>query len=332
MENSCKNVNALVSVIVPVYNVKQYLQHCLDTITSQSYQNLEIILVDDGSTDGSGDICDTYSLAESRCVVIHQENRGVWAARNAGQKVAKGDFIIFVDGDDYLHVDMIKCLYDSLLQNPQCGFAMCKYIQTSTYHKDSHVQSETRSQIMSMEQVINMKNQTIIEVVWNKLYRRSLIDDVWSRKYRIAQDVDFNCRVFQRLEYAVLVDSVLYYWFQRSSSAMHQYDYWRAYLMTVTDIYYRNYTDCSNANKILKGYFLQKLYWRMLSLRTLSWRTEDETIAFQKCRDIIKNTSKFYLTCGRVSLLQRLYVMLLLVSPPFISYCMMHVKRKMRNR
>ena len=87
----------LISVIVPVYNVETFLLRCLESITSQTYHNLEIILVDDGSTDSSGEICDSFVKTESRASVIHQENGGLWYARNTGQKEAKGDFIMFVE-------------------------------------------------------------------------------------------------------------------------------------------------------------------------------------------------------------------------------------------
>ena len=115
----------LISVIVPVYNVETFLLRCLESITSQTYKNIEIILVDDGSTDSSGAICDSFVETETRSFVIHQENHGLWHARNTGQNKSKGDFIMFVDSDDYLHVDAIKILYEALIQHPACGLAMC---------------------------------------------------------------------------------------------------------------------------------------------------------------------------------------------------------------
>ena len=144
----------LISVIVPVYNVETFLLRCLESITSQTYHNLEIILVDDGSTDSSGEICDSFVKTESRASVIHQENGGLWYARNTGQKEAKGDFIMFVDSDDYLHVDAIRVLYEALVQHPTCGLSMCKYKQTFTLDEDIRKVGENRTEIWSVEQLI----------------------------------------------------------------------------------------------------------------------------------------------------------------------------------
>lgn len=323
--------NVLISVIVPVYNVEPYLKHCLASIAAQSYHNLEIILVDDCSTDGSGEICDSFAQTDSRCIVVHQENQGVWAARNTGQKIAKGEFIMFVDSDDYIHVDMIKCLYESLKQNPQCGFAMCKYKPTESYDEDSHSKFDFSYRILSTEQVFEVGNEGLVYVVWNKLYRRSLIEGLFARNYRIAQDVDYNSRVYVRLEYAVFVEHELYFWMQRGSSATHKSDYWYSFLMIITDIYYRNYNEILNNNKLVSGHLLQSLYWRLLSLKAYVWRSENENTVCLKCRCIMRETWYSYLSCNQVSLFMRLYVFTLLCAPSVISHFMMLTRRKIKK-
>lgn len=330
MNNHMEN-NALVSVIVPVYNVKLYLEHCLVSISTQSYNNLEIILVDDGSTDGSGDICDTYAKSDSRCIVIHQENQGLWAARNTGQKIAKGDFIMFVDSDDYIHIDMIKCLYESLKQNSQCGFSMCKYKPTESSDEDTHFKFDCSYRILSTEQVFGVGNEGLVYVVWNKLYRRSLIEGLFARNYRIAQDVDYNSRVYVRLKYAVFVEHEFYFWMQRRSSATHKSDYWYSFLMVITDIYYRNYNEILNNNKLVSGHLLQSLYWRLLSLKAFVWRSENERTVSIKCRRILRETWYSYLSCKRVPLLKRLYVFTLLCVPSVISHFLMVARRKIKQ-
>ncbi len=104
----------LVSVIVPVYNIEAYLPHCLECIEAQTYKNLEIVLVDDGSTDGSGRICDEFAAKDPRARVIHQPNTGCWAASNAGQDAATGEYLWFPDGDDYFHKDIIRLMYEAI--------------------------------------------------------------------------------------------------------------------------------------------------------------------------------------------------------------------------
>ena len=313
--------NALVSVIVPVCNVKMYIEHCLASISAQSYKNLEIIIVDDGSTDGGSAICDAYAERDSRCIVVHQENHGLWAARNTGQKIAKGDFIMFVDSDDYIHVDMISSLYDALIQNPQCDLALCNYRTTVSFDEDTNVALDYSYQVLSLDQVLRIKNQTFVYVVWNKLYRRSLLEGLFARSYRTTQDVDFNIRVFARINNAVFIDNEYYFWMQREDSAMHKRDYWYSYLMMVTDIYYRNYFELFDKNSFLCSHLLVSLYWRLLSLKSFAWGTDKAEIASSKCRRIMKQTWRSYLCCRRISLLKRLYVLLLLCLPSIIPYC-----------
>ena len=114
-----------VSVIVPVYNVEQYLEECIDSIINQSYTNIEIILVDDGSTDNSGAICDNYQNIDDRIKVIHQKNMGLSGARNSGVRVCSGDWITLVDGDDIIHPKMIEILYGSI-KNTDAKIAFCR--------------------------------------------------------------------------------------------------------------------------------------------------------------------------------------------------------------
>ena len=310
----------LISVIVPVYNVETFLLRCLESIASQTYHNLEIILVDDGSTDTSGDICDTFSKTESRSFVIHQTNLGVWYARNVGQKKSKGDFLMFVDSDDYLHVDAIRVLYEALVQNPMCGLAMCNYKRTSTLDENVRLVDENRPEILSVEQLLYVCEGVLGDVLWNKLYRRSLIYDIMARDYRIAQDVDFNLRVYLRLDSLVMVHRVLYFWVQRSGSTMKKKDYKLNYLITITNIYHRNYVENRTNVNLLSVYFLRRLYSRMLYLKAHALGTDNKRKAFLQCSEYINDTRHSYLTCSRIPLFERWGVFVLLYHPRLMKW------------
>ena len=314
------NEEPLISVIVPVYNVETFLPRCLESITSQTYQNIEIILVDDGSTDSSGDICDSYVKTESRSSVIHQANRGLWYARNVGQEKSKGDFILFVDSDDYLHVDAIRVLYEALVQHPTCGLAMCNYKRTSTLDDDIRKVDEGRTEIMSVEQLIHLRDGVLGDVVWNKLYRRSLISDIMAREYRISQDLDFNSRVFLRMDRLVLVDRELYFWMQRSGSATKKKDYRLNYLMTITDIYHRNYVENRTNLNLLSVFFLRRLYSRMIYLKAHALGTDNKKKAYLQCSEFIKDTKQSYLKCAKIPLIERCGVFVLLHHPRLMKW------------
>ena len=118
----------LISIIVPVYRVEQYLPKCLDSIMTQTYRNLEIILVDDGSPDRCGEICEAYVRKDNRILVVHQENAGLSAARNIGLEIFHGEYLMFVDSDDYLHQDAIRILYERMIADESdiaVGNAVC---------------------------------------------------------------------------------------------------------------------------------------------------------------------------------------------------------------
>ena len=170
--------DSLVSVIIPVYNVEKYLSQCLESVINQTYKNLEIVVIDDGSTDNSGQICDSFGKADSRIVVIHSENRGVSVARNIGIQNAHGEFISFVDSDDFLDEDFYEYLV-SLIRIDNCDIAYCSYRKI---YNDEPVNSE-KSQIKKSivltgrEAAINALRlrKEFGLVIWNGLYKASKI-------------------------------------------------------------------------------------------------------------------------------------------------------------
>ena len=119
-------MDELISVIVPVYNVEKYISRCIESIMKQTYKNIEIILIDDGSTDNSGKICDEYSLKDDRINVIHKKNGGLSDARNTGLDIAKGKYISLIDSDDFVSKFFIETLYNTC-KNENCEIAICEY-------------------------------------------------------------------------------------------------------------------------------------------------------------------------------------------------------------
>ena len=129
----------LISVIVPVYNVEKYLDKCINSLINQSYNNLEIILIDDGSTDNCGEICDKYALKDNRIKVIHKKNEGLSAARNLGISISKGDYIIFIDSDDWVDKEILLKLLN-LIKKYNSDIAVCDYLLT--YDENEYIEKE----------------------------------------------------------------------------------------------------------------------------------------------------------------------------------------------
>lgn len=213
----------LVSVVVPVYNVAPWLPACLDSIVNQRYRLLDIILVDDGSTDGSGDICEQYARRDSRIRVVHQSNQGLSAARNTGLDLVRGEYVLMPDADDTLHPQLISLAHRALMQG-DFPFAM---VWASEVDKpvsyDSCVPVEgTSLRLLTQDELVGgLTNRTTMgincHVVWNKLYRRCAICNLRFEE-TASQDTVFNTHLFLHVPYAIVVDASLYYWLQREGS------------------------------------------------------------------------------------------------------------------
>lgn len=219
----------MVSVIVPIFNIEDYLIRCLDSVLNQTYRDLEIILVDDGSTDSSGRICDEYAKRDARIRVIHKGNGGLSSARNAGLEQATGEYIFMPDGDDVLHPQMIGILYD-LIKSGDYDFSMCYgekvYDISAISKKCAEIKEVITKNIYSHNEIMGDlfsggENHLWYAVVWNKLYRRSILEGFFFKKI-CPEDIEFNSRVFLRTRKAIITSCVLYYYIQRPNSILNQ--------------------------------------------------------------------------------------------------------------
>ena len=200
----------MVSIIIPVYKVEKYLSKCIESIFKQTYFDLELILVDDGSPDKCPEICDTYASKDERVVVIHQKNAGVSAARNAGLEKAKGEYIGFVDPDDWIAPEMYKKMI-SELESSESDLAICGY---EYYDEDYHVDEQRRykvrfNEVVDQKEIMNRFSDmppSIRHVVWNKVFRKDLLD---KQKFKVglhsSEDVYFLNEYVQKIQRAVIV-------------------------------------------------------------------------------------------------------------------------------
>lgn len=211
----------LISVIVPVYNVEKYLDKCVQSIVDQTYTNLEIILVDDGSPDSCGTMCDTWATRDSRIRVIHKENGGSGQARNWALDAAKGALIAFVDSDDYIAKEMLFYLYTLLLDG--ADIAECAFVETSDdfaefARKDITVSVFTAEEAMRE----HICDTAFRQVIWNKLYRRGVIGDIRFPEGTKIDDEFFTYRVLGNAKRLILSNKICYAYRQQSESVMHQ--------------------------------------------------------------------------------------------------------------
>lgn len=298
----------LISVIIAVYNVEEYLPRCLKGITNQSYKNLEIILVDDGSTDGTGLLCDQFAEKDSRAKVIHQPNRGLWAARNAGQDVSTGDFLWFADGDDYFHKDILRLMHSAITQTNDNGeqydMVVVQHLRTPSLSEDVaeeivHIKKKYYS---SQDEIMYglFKTKDLFTSAWNKLFRRSLVEDIRNENYARSQDWDYCFKVFLRINNLVKIDNCLYFWVYRPYSAVNSADFVQILAKCKTLMFYRNYVELPADKKKYSHYLLDGLYRLIIDFEDKLYGNNALKDVEKHCRTIIAKTWLDYLRCKEV--------------------------------
>lgn len=207
-----------ISVIVPVYNAQHYLEKCLDSITGQSYRNLEIILVDDGSKDKSGEICDRYAAADGRIKVIHRENGGISAARNSGLNIATGEYYGFADSDDWMESDMYQFLQNDLTSTG-ADIAVCGFFRTFDKFEEPNDRSHTR-RVMKRAEALDwlLQDRLLQNYYWCKLYKRELFNGIRMPEGRTFEDAFTQHLIFEKARKVVLHNIPKYHYLIRSDS------------------------------------------------------------------------------------------------------------------
>ena len=301
-----------ISIIVPVYNVVDYLPRCLSCIEKQTYKNLEIILVDDGSSDGSGRLCDEFVSRDPRARVIHHpENIGLWAARNTGQDAAHGEYIWMPDGDDYFHKDIVRLMHKAINQTNTFGkkydMAIVSHRRTDCLDEDILYEIESPSFVeMSLEEVL--KSLTIArpavafncKSVWSKLLRKELIKDIRTGNYKFSQDLDFSIKVYLKNPDIVFVNKELYFWVRRPSSAMGSQDWWLNANYFGARILYDNFRAWQGGENKFLQYMLKELYIRMTNLLEFVQGKNNRSSIRNECRKMVRHTWMAYLNCKEI--------------------------------
>ncbi len=214
--------NKLISIIVPIYKVEKYLTKCVDSILEQTYKNIEVILVDDGSPDKCGEICDNYAKKDNRVKVIHKKNGGLSDARNSALKIAKGEYIGFVDSDDYIAKDMYETLYD-LSERYKADISIVSFYELIGDRiidvKDSN-EVEIFDKIEGMKQLL--EDSKIQSYAWNKLFKRNLLENIEFPTGRTFEDIATTFLLFEKCNTIVRKETPKYYYVRREDSIVGQ--------------------------------------------------------------------------------------------------------------
>ncbi len=240
-----------VSIIIPIYNAQKYIEACLDSILKQTYQDFEVILVDDGSSDATGSICDHYARKNMGITVYHRENAGVSASRNFGLAHATGKYILFVDADDTIEPDMLEgCILLAEKNNAELVICSFRYYMTEDNRK---VENSLQNEVFVTEKELfdhwftELVDTEILNPPWNKLIRRDLLDRnhiQFNEKFSICEDMAFSIQILCASERIVLTDKMYYNYYLKSSGTL-VFKFHDNYFEALTNFYQSAYEYCT---------------------------------------------------------------------------------------
>lgn len=268
-----KNIDKKISIIVPVYKVEQYIRRCLDSILMQTYSNLEIILIDDGSPDLCGQICDEYAEKDDRIKVIHQKNAGLSAARNAGIEVATGEYFSFVDSDDFVYKDYCKVLLNIAEKN-HASIAVCEHVRTTEDFlkpQDKKYSVIVRNKKEAMHHLICNENTNY---VWGKIYKRELFQNIRFLSGRLYEDIAIMYQLMDQCDCVAYVDAPYYGYYDNLNSIIQKVD--TKTLFQVLLAWYEQYQFCSKKYQELTKPCLKKMLHYYLLSYSYALSTNDD--------------------------------------------------------
>ncbi|MBR2903596.1 MAG: glycosyltransferase, partial [Clostridia bacterium] len=282
----------LISVIVPIYGVEKYLNKCVESIANQTHKDLEIILVDDGSKDNCPVLCDEWAKKDARVKVVHKENGGLSDARNAGYPFVTGDYISFIDSDDYIeptfYETLLKAMEKSGAEIAECG---TRYVDEEG--KELKLRQSQDGEFDKITALLRLiKEDGLYQTVWNKLYKKEVVDGLLFEKGKYNEDEFWTYRVFDKATKIVSVETALYNYLQRSSSIIgvgyniRRLDGLDALYERME--YLQRYEELS---KQLHQDFVLTALWHLQSvLKYLQGDVKKQTV--QKIKGMIKSTPK----------------------------------------
>lgn len=311
IELACPPPKQMISVIVPVYNAEKKIAICLNSILSQTYNNLEVLLIDDGSTDSSAEICKVYCEKDARCKLICQKNQGVAGARNAGLRMAQGAYIAFVDNDDWIHPQYFEYLHRAI---NEADFQLSMVLGVLSYVGNIEsvkpilpYSTRVLSGEMLMEGLFSKSISTRLGseipygVIWARLYRKELLEDLFFKDI-VEEDVEYSARVLGRIKYATLVPERMYYWIQYPDSQHCNISPQR--MKTRIDCYVSALGEIPLDKQKLRGCGIECLFRKIISTRYIY----DRYALYRPFKDEVRRNIKSIIKTYRSEYLWNRYI------------------------
>lgn len=318
----------LISVIVPVYNVEQYLNKCVDSIIDQTYRNIEILLIDDGSTDTSGAICDEYSQRYDNVKTYHKKNGGLSSARNYGIERAAGEYLGFVDSDDYIHKEMYERLY-SLIREYDADLAECKL--TDVYNgKVRSAGKETEVVVVNSETAIDyaFKAEIASVAAVDKLYRRSLFDHIRYPEGKTIEDGYVIVDILSECNRVVISSEELYYYVHRKGSITT--NAFSKKNLDAIDTYEKNYRIIKDKYPAILDTAKMRLCWANFYVldKIIYDNSEENKETKKKVISFLRKNCGFILRNEQFTKGRKFATAMLMISPKLYKMCVVLQNRK----
>ncbi|MBW8348411.1 glycosyltransferase [Bacillus sp. IITD106] len=309
----------LISIIVPVYNVQSYLPRCIDSVLEQTFSEYELILINDGSTDDSGNICDEYTKKDSRILVIHKENGGVSSARNVGIDAANGQYIGFIDSDDFIHQKMYEILFLTAKKHSSdivvCDFLKVRNENVSLNNTDYNIKHFTNTQALNELYTNNYRDAEKWVFLWNKLFKKDLFANVKFPEGKIYEDELVAHKILYGSKILTHVEIPFYYYFQRADSyigsqfSRKKFD--RIYALSDRIHFFKEINQQSLHDKALK-HFIDVFFWYYAKAKSDLQAIDRDLIPLKRTLDqnlinILKNPY--------ISWKQKVFITLFIINP-----------------
>ncbi len=293
------NQSPLISIIIPVYNVEKYLDKCIASVVNQTYTNLEIILIDDGSPDNCPAICDQWQEKDSRIKVIHRENGGLSVARNNGIDACSGSYVQFVDSDDYIETNTVECLLHACLET-DAEVSCCGYVKEYANRINYNPITDVRQCYEGEEILISAMKGTVFEhCAWNKLWRRELFDDDCRfPPGKLFEDSATTWKVLRKCNRVVCVPDVLYHYIARKNSISNTKN--MKHFLDLWDACKERFDEMSGKNETLRQICTERCLdvigyiWRWLYL--VDKKDRDEA-RLQEIKDFLRENRNSIALC-----------------------------------
>lgn len=306
----------MISVIVPIYNSEKTLERCLDSIIHQTYKNLEIILVNDGSKDKSLSIINKYALKDNRIVVIDQNNKGVSAARNEGLKKVHGEYILFVDSDDWLELDMIDKMFD-FVNKYECDISFCGHdnLENGIVQNNADYHFEIWNNDQQLEEFLLHKTMT--GMLWNKLIKTSLTHNIiFDEEVSYGEDAQFLWKVLKNCNQMFYTNMVLYHHTIEKNSISHQSFSTKKFsaIKVWEEIYddvINNYSSNLKYQQFAKERLLSIAIYSVYEIKKSNYKNKNEKSYLIK---IVRENIKILLNSKSISSKMKLYGLLIFLG------------------